>query len=101
MKTDNATPRPWRVVEGNKIVANPNRTVIADTYGYADDYKYQPHRDANAELIVRAVNSHEAMKAALELVQSVLGDRNRDGSINSLICLELIIAIALAEGKGE
>jgi len=65
-----ATPRPWFIVDESKAV---HRWVIAHGEGdsIADCAPVGPwmtpeEADANAALIVRAVNNHEALLSALE-----------------------------------
>lgn len=70
---ENATARPWKVAHfemslesevsnGVKIVSCENGDTIAD------NETYYPHAitEANAALIVRCVNSHDALVEALE-----------------------------------
>lgn len=54
--SDEATPRPW---------ATSGRFVYADGRAVSDCFKNTPEAEANARLIVRAVNAHEALVTAL------------------------------------
>jgi hypothetical protein len=75
---ENATPRPWvrgRGADAQYIIAvgdgsQPTRRVAEVYYGRIE----VDERNANAELIVRAVNSHEALVEALEM-----GNDTEDG----------------------
>ena len=67
------TPTPWRFGNSDEgvrlILGGPRKRYVATVqiyqtpraYGIADE----PEREANAALIVRAINAHEAMKEAL------------------------------------
>jgi hypothetical protein len=61
-----ATPRPWAINEDrlHEIVFDPggDGIPIAECFGLPDDGE----TEANAALIVRAVNSHEALVEACE-----------------------------------
>lgn len=59
MKTDNATPRPWKSTPGGAIYSD-----FSDTKIICDCFRVK----INAELIVRAVNVHEKLVSALELI---------------------------------
>ena len=56
---DKATGRPWSLNE-------PIKTEIVSGYGSTDICIAQNVREANAALIVKAVNSHDALVEALE-----------------------------------
>jgi hypothetical protein len=59
------TPTPWRVHIYGEIVGaapSPGRCVLV----VAEPNRTNPNAEANAALIVRAVNSHAALAAALE-----------------------------------
>jgi hypothetical protein len=61
MSNDKATPRPWRVVEGN-LIFGADYSEVGDTCVSADGYDTQM---ANAALIVKAVNLHDRLVEAL------------------------------------
>lgn len=66
-----ATPRPWTLEEmwsGTAIKGPPKRWSDCGRVYYPTVGRIGPNREerANAELIVRAVNAHEALMAALE-----------------------------------
>lgn len=97
-----ATPRPWR--------ASTRRT-FADRGGYID-FVSDPHgklelvgenmRPDDAALIVRAVNSHEALVQACEAGLARIVDAHRAAGIAShAIEKQIESAIALAKGGGS
>lgn len=65
-ETDGATPRPWRVAPDDLSVmgAAPVHRHICGTV--SNHVPTLAEMRANARLIVRAVNSHDALVAALE-----------------------------------
>ena len=68
MTKDNATPRPWKVSDLNKcrIVADDNAgRYVAITYH--DMLHNTEMNEANAQLIVKAVNCHDELVEALKL----------------------------------
>ena len=75
----NATPRPWIIgknaadYKGRVTIRDAEGWEIAQIPGLPSD---QPHerQDANAELIIRAVNSYDAMREALEAIYNASGD---------------------------
>ena len=73
--TDKATPRPWRVGddpgETSCMVLDPQGRSVADCLR-----PKIPVRECwpNARLIVRAVNAHDDLVAALETCEGVLQD---------------------------
>lgn len=71
---DTATPRPWRTISKGYIYAtvdgDPN-WIIGKTY-HAPTELAEDAMDANAALIVRAVNNHDALVAALSGVQVMI-----------------------------
>lgn len=110
MKTSKHTPTPWTLWEENEHFVLSGKTTIAEVYsdwGYAPKTKNEriaPNEEgkANAEFIVRAVNSHEELlKAAKEaedaLAQSISKDGKTDWRYTKLWALRN--AIAKAEGK--
>lgn len=82
---DAATPRPWKVTRGSLIrVTGPDACVIAGVHkqGFYVGEGRQGSTTialANAELIVRCVNSHDALVAALEGFCSRLCDISYHG----------------------
>jgi hypothetical protein len=70
--SDYATPRPWKITDtdGDLYISAPNVTIADCTSWSANTGQPNcPESDeshANAELIVRAVNSHDALVEALE-----------------------------------
>ena len=91
-----ATPRPWYAMYFDESVATvPHWCVCEDTvlivadehYGYGHDGEAA----ANAALIVRAVNSHDALVAACRMV---LDDPGLTAAANDVIRS----ALAAAEG---
>ena len=78
MKTDNATPRPW----GIGLTVNGSKRIMAEHWPVADiaidRTSFQKEHEANAELIVRAVNAHDelvkACKGLLKLAYKATND---------------------------
>lgn len=60
------TPTPWKASKNDEfcIVESVNRKLIADASGHID--MTDDEAEANAALIVRAVNSHQSLIDALE-----------------------------------
>ena len=84
MKTQNATPRPWKIVQSEPYQKWENDIYPRIQIGEAD--KFSNERTvcdvwmnknsneeglANAELIVRAVNNHEALLEACKTVVNI------------------------------
>ena len=71
MSTSKATARPWRVGDaGTTVFGPPNgnpspKTIATISYAKLRGVEQYDESAANAALIVRAVNSHEALVAAL------------------------------------
>jgi hypothetical protein len=111
MKTDDllkqATPRPWKFHLGRG--ANP-RFHIQTTAGYQvastlEISRFKPEatgQESAAELIVRAVNSFEAMREALKGLLREAPEPHKDvrKSFHYLVQIEAAKkALALAEGE--
>lgn len=75
MKTDKATARPWKVggsIGDYKLIENQERIIIAKMpQKELANYNVIEEENANAELIVRAVNNYEAL---LEACKSALSN---------------------------
>ena len=76
-----ATPRPWHISKDEEVIANQKTAIISNsgrpialtTYIMApSDWKLEDQ--ANAELIVRAVNAHDAMLEALRAVEWIIAN---------------------------
>lgn len=104
---EGATPRPW--IAG----LHHSKTAIFDTkvgalvasLGFEDEFT-KTEVEANAELIVRAVNSFEAMREALREVLDGIGIEESQSSApswyeerRSKLRIKILAALALAEGK--
>ncbi|MDP2358687.1 MAG: hypothetical protein Q8M31_21890 [Beijerinckiaceae bacterium] len=68
MTTDNSTPRPWKTsLPDETLIHAEDGSQVAITFQGDDDYEANYMRlSADAELIVRAVNAHGDMLAALK-----------------------------------
>lgn len=75
-----ATPRPWHLSDhweppngGFTIHGPENDDYVADVYAahHPDDKETDEVGTANAKLIVRAVNAHATMLAALQRAQAI------------------------------
>jgi len=79
---EQATPRPWKRGKANKALfilaagdrANPTITV-AELYSTLS----RNEREANAELIVTAVNAHDALVEAMKKARSLLAKGRKVG----------------------
>ena len=92
MKTDNATPRKWFV----NVWTTGRRTIESHGNGHPIAEILPQHNDVhkdNAELIVRAVNSHDALLEACKLIASKIigGETAKDREV-------ILKAIQQAEG---
>ena len=86
--TDKATPRPW-IWEGDfkftnsgaRIVTDKNGNAVAHVLTVAERKRSTPYnapdfgRDANAALIVRAVNAHDGLVGTLRAARRRLSER--------------------------
>lgn len=93
------TPIPWTTEEyqgePKRIVVGPNNEMIADCYAdSSDDINLPENYKANADFIVRAVNSHEELLAALKLARAEIFEFNPD---NSFVYYDSILAKAEAK----
>lgn len=77
--TDKATARPWKVIQ-TKCGQHDGEGDLVEIIGcdneiVADNQEFYPEAitEANAELIVKAVNSHDALVEALELASGYVG----------------------------
>jgi hypothetical protein len=93
------TQTPWRVAKGYRITGGPQgHTYVASL----DNVKhFSPEElDANAAFIVRAVNSHDEMLAALKAARAVVHEcTHRERGRLQLVATTLDAAIAQAEAQ--
>ena len=103
VSSDNATPRPWKVGTRNPGRVMTDFKVIAQT-DFIDESHPTSEHEANARLIVRAVNAHDELLAACKLALTF----SREGCPDPgcLVCqqhdaetAQLKAAIALAEAE--
>src|ERR1041384_5330311 len=99
-----ATKRPWRVV-GNLIYSGDDSKEMLVARAQGSDSISDAGDDANAKLIVRAVNSFDALLEALIIARGYVYDRAAGGSMIRTVKeaqadAETINA-ALALAKGE
>ena len=69
------TPRPWKTYAGKILIANPawKSEINCDILKVSSKTGFtQEIVEANAELIVRAVNCHDELIAALESAKSII-----------------------------
>ena len=89
-----ATPRPWK--SGLKTDSiEPDIAGCVDTILTMN--KAHLNWKANRDLIVRAVNSHDALVAAVQAAREELGKR----LLSEAICAKLDAALALATNGQE
>ena len=70
------TPLPWRLFAENGFVevrADDVLVAVVNWQGFNDSFRSDDGHLANAEFIVRAVNSHAALVAALEKLMKWIG----------------------------
>lgn len=98
--TDHATPRPW-VLDGF-VIADPNGDTPTGRWGIASaEPRTNPvEKQANAALIVRAVNCHDELVAALEALLHEV-DRCDDAATWRLADVEANARAALARAREE
>jgi len=104
---DRATPRPWSVSRNNagaipphfqppEILGRGGHACVAAQLGNG------PEAEANAALIVRAVNSHDKLVEALTELESIAhrmgGEHPRFDTLNNATG-KAIAALALARGE--
>jgi hypothetical protein len=96
MKTENKTqptPRPWKLAQGD--YAATDKTENETIFVTGAEYSYKSEKDrANAALIVRAVNCHDELVAALD---SLLNGQIGQISSDNIIKLDSL----LKRAKGE
>lgn len=81
------TPLPWHASRKSRYISDINHKVIAEI---APLHAFE----ANAELIVRAVNSHEALVSALE---DIVKHMERNGMEDWPVAKKARKALALAK----
>ena len=80
MNTDKSTPRPWGL-ERDGLTLTMGDQIVATAI--APDGASLAEQRANAALIVRAVNAHDAMREALRLMDAdAIGARIRAMSVD-------------------
>lgn len=98
------TPIPWKVENGNDIVASKEGT-IACAYGMMVNNKVVHNEEcfANAAFIVRAVNTHEELLTGYrEMSKTIHYASSHDGYFHTckeVGCVHAIQAIAKAEAQ--
>jgi hypothetical protein len=112
----NTTPRPWRVERVADTMPGEDVTAIVGPMGTIATMasvmrEHRAERDTNAALIVRAVNSYDAMRKALACVEEALEVLARDiengwppHETVPIIREQrqaILAALALANGEGE
>ena len=82
MSEDKATPRPWTLA-GEYMVGMGKRPVAStDVYNSNQDtMRHREENQANAQLIVRAVNNHEALVEALRMIDKLYHSEDGAGAI--------------------
>lgn len=103
MNTPKNTPTPWRVVKRNEQTTISGRRVTVDASSgiVADvDWNTPEANLANASLIVRAVNAHQALLDACRAALAVCGEAPSDQLARFEVGDQLRAAIALALAEG-
>lgn len=101
MKKQNHTPTPWRTYkpDGEKWhigAEDPSHLIIGTINGH---YRTSGINQANAEFIVRAVNSHEILLEAVKFALGRFEVTSRRRPMDSLYVDTLKEAIAKAEAE--
>ena len=95
-----ASKRPWRALPATPVVDSKGSNVIVCRCGKAitdDQAKYSMDRwMADAALIVRAVNAHDALVAALEDIAAGSGAYSLDPLTHAGNCIDDMKATARA-----
>jgi len=104
---NDATPRPWAVYREREILRQPSEPVkIVQVDGYGEVLRLittmpsksnWPASEANAELIVRAANSHDALLKAAKLWRDKARFWSPEALEYDMAVDELNAAIAAAE----
>lgn len=93
MNENKHAPTPWRITETERIVGQDGRTIRIE--GVAFPGGADPEAVANAEFIVRACNSHEALLESLqEMVKWIEEGDYEDGFLGKA-------RAAIAKATGE
>ena len=99
------TPIPWSISKRGVacICANtPNSNIIVNCGGWGNNtHEIIPEQEANAALIVKAVNSHDALVAALKRVLSIGPMGCYCGLVDSSIQCDTCQANAALKSAGE
>lgn len=95
------SPRPWSIL-GQTAVVDPTGALIADVFG-PQTPDGSTAEEANANLIVRAVNAHDVMLAALGRVANCVGAHCDGYHRTGCDCVgeEVRAAIAIAVANGQ
>lgn len=96
--SDSTTARPWR--QGARLLdVTANGRIVAHVTCASDHPATEATAHANAAFIVRAVNAHDAMREALELLYMSHHPRHSADPCDCEGCDKARAALALAEGK--
>ena len=97
---ENATPRPWRA-EGPDFFGDYNIEGPPPDFAIGavvSNMRKEAEVAANAELIIRAVNAHEALVEALVAGTDQLSKRARREE-DQVVLRKMVKALKLARGK--
>lgn len=95
-----ATPRPWRVWDNFEISAHsPDDNAEIATVYQCGGIREADEAIANAELIVKAVNAHDALVDSARLAVTVLSDTKADEWARSHAIAALNAALKAAEAS--
>lgn len=93
------TPLPW-AARGRYVGTANSMASVAECIDQNGNWTNEPRALANAALIVRAVNAHDELVAALKNTRSALADVRLNGAGARLLTLD-IEAIDAALAKAE
>lgn len=91
------TPTPWKMSGKSELRSEGGGLVFRLTLRVVGDVHWR-NRDANAEFIVRAANSHDALVAALKHAEPWV-ESGPAGSWRDGVMAEIAAALTKAEGR--
>lgn len=97
---NNHTPTPWKLLPPDQI-RGPRQEFVADCQCFVKAGWRAEFDSANAEFIVRAVNNHEDLLAALEKALHSLTAARQRLNIDFEIPAEEAARAAITKAKGQ
>jgi len=95
------TPTPWKFedeyVRADALNGDEGGNIVADVYT-RPSHSHSPEMEANAAFIVRAVNAHDALVEALEIMVGSYEDRQCWPGKKDVLLDKMNAVLALAKG---